>query len=646
MKQKIKSLLGAALAVGVLASAAPAANAVSDISGHWAEESMQSFVDQGYIEGDGTGRYLPDNAMSRAEFAAVVNRIKGFTLESSGISAYSDVSTGDWYYSDMAKALAAGYLEGSGSSMNPSASITRQEAFLVIARLIGLDMDSADTSVLCNYSDGSDTAVWAQKAVAAMVSAGYVEGSDGMLSPTAALSRAEGVTVLSRVLEVLKGTVVINGTVYSFSETPGELDGVSQIGSTGVYYKVSSGKELTGDLYGTANLTYAEFYAGDVTSTESYDAVSSATNSKYNIMSNMYISEVSDDGYQILGVKDVSVKVDAALYVEAAILKAAGKDLTAAQSEAVNILLNSDPYNAAAQYKTLNADGRYSATVFNVVETVDNAEAVLKTGSTWGDYEIDVTDPEGVSNLRNGRTDDGFTIHSGIQGIILTTSDGFKVGMEYLQSIWVQPWEVSFNVTKESTSNAHIAAWDNIEELSKLVGTTVTSITYIMHDGAYVYEFDGIYIKPAYTGNADVSAEFTDGSSDVVLSGIPSELKDVAVTISYGSGRTAVTVLSDGQVNDGKVTMSAGYNNTQPYTVNISSSNYADMVVYGPMTASQRKSLTKLVEEAAQILNTTSDEGLEEHYLEAVALLEDADADSGTAAELINDLTSHISVHK
>lgn len=114
----------------------------------------------------------------------------------------------------------------------------------------------------------------------------------------------------------------------------------------------------------------------------------------------------------------------------------------------------------------------YSATNFNVEETVTDASAELQTGSTWGDYQINVTE-NSTALIRNNRSDEGWAVNANVQGIILETESGLKVGMEYLQSIWVQPWEVSFNVTEESTNNSHIAVWDNLPELAKLVGEDV-----------------------------------------------------------------------------------------------------------------------------------------------------------------------------
>ncbi len=133
------------------------------------------------------------------------------------------------------------------------------------------------------------------------------------------------------------------------------------------------------------------------------------------------------------------------------------------------------------QYKTLSADGTYSATKFNVKATVTDAEATLKTSSRWGDYEIDVKETS-TKYLRNTRSDADFAVNSGIQGMILETTDGGKYGMRHMNEMWLKVYKVAF--AKDTG----------------LEGKTVNKITYIMADGAYVYEFaDGIYVKPQAT---------------------------------------------------------------------------------------------------------------------------------------------------
>ena len=95
--------------------------AEKDIGEHWAKESVQEFIDKGYILGDGQGNYKLDEEMSRAQFAAILNRVMKYEQESGDISKYADVQQDAWYASELAKALAAGYMKGtSDKTMSPN----------------------------------------------------------------------------------------------------------------------------------------------------------------------------------------------------------------------------------------------------------------------------------------------------------------------------------------------------------------------------------------------------------------------------------------------------------------------------------------------------------------------------------------------
>lgn len=608
MKKKLQRLFSVLMAACMAATLAPAALAASDLDGHWGQATMQEFIDRGWLTGYGDGQYGPDNGMTRAEFSALINRVTGLTEESETISNYTDVASGAWYASDLAKALAAGYMTGtSATTMSPNAAINREQAMTMVTRLLGLTAADTEVEALAWFSDASQISSYAQNPIAAMVAAGYVNGTtDGRLLPQKQLTRAEGITILYNALDALTAPAIPE----------------------------------TGMVYGTATLTFAEYYAGDVSSVDGYglDGITSATVDKHVSFNNgMYTNYTEDktDGYNILGVKNVNVAVDAADYPAYVALNPTFK------------ISRSVP----AQYKTVTiVDGKavYSATNFNVVDTVTDATATLKTGSTWGDYEIDVTE-HSTAYIRNSRSDEGFAINAYIQGTILETESGLKVGMEFLQSMWVQPWEISFNVSPESTLNAHIVGWDNLDELSKLVGEKVTKIIFVMPDSTYIYEFDGIYIKPVYPEQADVAASFTAGSAEVAISGVPGDLEDVTVTITCGSGRGATTVASAVEIRDGKVTMDSAYDDTQTYTVKVSSSNYADLVAAVPVNSTQVTQLTQLVEQAKALIDdgtAANDSGLIEHYEEAQALLADVGSATSTeAAELISELTEHLSVY-
>lgn len=122
------ALVTSSIALGAIPSGQAFA-AESDIDGHWAQQQMQSFVAKGFIAGDGTGNYLPNQIMTRAQFAAVINRVMGFTEESASIDGYADIEENAWYRSDLAKALSAGYMSGtSATTMSPNEPVTREQA--------------------------------------------------------------------------------------------------------------------------------------------------------------------------------------------------------------------------------------------------------------------------------------------------------------------------------------------------------------------------------------------------------------------------------------------------------------------------------------------------------------------------------------
>lgn len=360
----------------------------------------------------------------------------------------------------------------------------------------------------------------------------------------------------------------------SYYWVKGATEGYTQIPGSDIYYKVANGhKELTGTLYGTASLTYEEFYAGDAGSRK-YDTVTSATTRKGTAFGNADVQNLTEDGYEIAGVKKVNIATDAKAYVEAQILAAAGElPESGVYAEAAGITLGRTPTVEPGQYKTLNADGTYSATKFDVKATVTDAEATLSTSSHWGDYEIDVKETS-TKYLRNTRSDADFAVNSGIQGMILETADGGKYGMRHMSEMWLQVYEVAF--AKDAG----------------LAGKTVNRITYIMADGAYVYEFaDGIYIKPQATEAMAVSPEFTD-STHVKLANLD-KYKNPKVSVFYttGVGHASKTtyLAQDAAAENGLVALDATVERpeNETYTVKVSSDDYADVsvqLVYGTIT--------------------------------------------------------------
>ena len=165
----------------------------SDIGGHWAEDKIIKWIDMGLINGYPDGTFQPDKSITRAEFAAMVNRAANYTALA--IISFADVKPSDWYYRDISKAVAAGYVTGyEDYAFRPKNLITRQEAAVIIARVMKLDTTAADISGL---KDGEAIPRWARSAVVAVVANGYMKGyPDGTFHGNRPISRAEAVVSL------------------------------------------------------------------------------------------------------------------------------------------------------------------------------------------------------------------------------------------------------------------------------------------------------------------------------------------------------------------------------------------------------------------------------------------------------------------
>ncbi len=219
----------------------------------------------------------------------------------------------------------------------------------------------------------------------------------------------------------------------------------------------------------------------------------------------------------------------------------------------------------------------YSATVFNTVAVVKDATATLSTSSNWGDYLVCLYDT-GEVHLRNGREDD-FDINSAISGMIVETSEGLRVGLEALQSIWVQPYEFSFNVSKDSTRNSRISGWDNLKELAKLEGATIEKVYYIMPDATYEYDIPGVYVKKQYKGTAITGK--MDGNNVVLSVSTFGNLENPVITVTYtvGKGKQAKkTVVLETAVKEG----------TSTYTVDLSGVELSDEGTFSAAISSDK----------------------------------------------------------
>ena len=178
-------------------------NTLTDVDNHWASNAIQNLSNRLILQGNANGEYKPENSISRSEVAAIVVRALGLT-QGEAEQNFTDVPADRWDAEVVEIAAAFGLINGySDGSFHPTASITREDAMVIIARVANMLNLSANVneSALAGFSDSDQISGYAKNAVALAVSLGIVNGnSNGTLAPKAELSRAEFAVIIERLL--------------------------------------------------------------------------------------------------------------------------------------------------------------------------------------------------------------------------------------------------------------------------------------------------------------------------------------------------------------------------------------------------------------------------------------------------------------
>lgn len=127
----------------VLGSFSFAFAAPSDVVGTEYEEAVERLGQLGVLTGYTDGTFKPENTITRAEFAAVVVRVKGLEAAAqaaAGATAFKDVPAGHWAAGYINIASKMGFVKGMGDgTFAPSAPVTYEQAVTMVIRALGYD---------------------------------------------------------------------------------------------------------------------------------------------------------------------------------------------------------------------------------------------------------------------------------------------------------------------------------------------------------------------------------------------------------------------------------------------------------------------------------------------------------------------------
>ena len=164
---------------------------------YWAKEAVTQIASLGVLTGYPDGTFRPNAPITRAEFAAIIVKLKSpGQHKPPAVSSFSDVTSESWasgYIEDAAKmGLITGFPDG---AFHPTVKIDRVDAVVIVTRFAGLP---ATYDLTDAYEDISPEH-WANNLISAAKTAGFLSFIKGKeFEPDRLFTRGETCWVLSR----------------------------------------------------------------------------------------------------------------------------------------------------------------------------------------------------------------------------------------------------------------------------------------------------------------------------------------------------------------------------------------------------------------------------------------------------------------
>lgn len=168
----------------------------------WFYDSVRNVYENYIMNGVSPTLFQPNGTMSRAMVATVLWRLEG-EPEMDDTSVFTDVPRGQWYTQAITWAYEQGIITGYGSGrFGPQDNVTRQQLAAMLFRYAKtMDLDGGERASLSAYRDQGQVADWAREAFAWAVAKGHINGtSPTTLSPTGTATRAQCAAILTRML--------------------------------------------------------------------------------------------------------------------------------------------------------------------------------------------------------------------------------------------------------------------------------------------------------------------------------------------------------------------------------------------------------------------------------------------------------------
>lgn len=165
----------------------------------WFYDDVAFVYKNGLFSGTDSRSFSPNASMTRAMLVTVLYRLEGKPTVT-GRSSFTDVRSGAYYEKAVIWAAANGIVTGTDStSFSPDAKVTREQLAAILYRYAQYRKLDTDASAKLNsFTDADSVSAYASEALGWAVSEGLINGASGKLMPKGDATRAQVAAILHR----------------------------------------------------------------------------------------------------------------------------------------------------------------------------------------------------------------------------------------------------------------------------------------------------------------------------------------------------------------------------------------------------------------------------------------------------------------
>ena len=169
----------------------------------WFYDDVAFVYENGLFSGTDSRSFSPNASMTRAMLVTVLYRLEGEPTVT-GRSSFTDVRSGAYYEKAVIWAAANGIVTGTDStSFSPDAKVTREQLAAILYRYAQYRKLDTDASAKLNsFTDADSVSAYASEALGWAVSEGLINGASGKLMPKGDATRAQVAAILHRFVKM------------------------------------------------------------------------------------------------------------------------------------------------------------------------------------------------------------------------------------------------------------------------------------------------------------------------------------------------------------------------------------------------------------------------------------------------------------